>query len=188
MEVQRPDDASLVLCTFQLRSEHEVQAGTGVVPGHPSSQPVPPPRSPSLPQAKDAPCAASRGPQHGGGLPPCFFPTWMTGGGEVTVPLGLGHHGAGRALRPVLSVLKTPATYSKQVHQGGLSPLENQTFKKLALTSVITNKQSIICTITDIYCKKDSLGYLSSTWQGFKTGSRKESYFIIHLYGLQEKV
>lgn len=105
----------------------------------------------------------------------------MTGGGEVTVPLGLGHHGAGH-------VLKTPATYSKQVRQGGLSPLENQTFKRLALTSVRTNKQSIICTITDIYCKKDSLGYLSSTWQGFKTGSRKESYFIIHLYGLQEKV
>lgn len=33
--VQWSEQASLLLCTCHRRSEHEVQAGTGVAPGHP---------------------------------------------------------------------------------------------------------------------------------------------------------
>lgn len=50
------------------------------------------------------------------------------GGGEVTVPSGLRHHGAGSVLWPALSTLKTLCTYSEQVRQDRLCPLENETF------------------------------------------------------------
>lgn len=83
------------------------------------------PHSLPPPTAKDP---ASTGPQQRGLLLPHAPSHVDGGGGEVAVPSGLRQHGAGGVLWPVFSTLKTPSTYSEQVHQARLSPLESETF------------------------------------------------------------